>query len=198
MSKPSKRGRRPGVNATKAAIATAANRCFTRAGFRGTTMRMIAAEAEVDPALIHHYFATKKALFDATLALPDAGDVGIIAALGAPNRGEALVLAFLAAWDSPAGDSSFARLMRTAATEPATQLRLVELIAATIVAPAASAVERGANLPKLRATLVAAQLAGIAWLRYVLRLEPVCSASPQLLARTFGPSIAATFGNRVL
>jgi len=158
-------------------------------------MRTIAAEAGVDPALIHHYFKTKRALFDATLALPDTGDVGIIAALGAPNRGEALVLAFLTAWDSPVGDSSFARLMRTAATEPATQTRLVELIAATIVAPAASAVNHAASLPKLRATLVAAQLAGIAWLRYVLRLEPVASASPQLLARTFGPSIAATFGN---
>jgi AcrR family transcriptional regulator len=157
-------------------------------------MRTIAAEAGVDPALIHHYFKTKRALFDATLAVPDTGDAGIIAALGAPNRGEALVLAFLTAWDAPAGDSSFARLMRTAATEPATQTRLVELIAATIVAPAASAVDRVASLPKLRATLVAAQLAGIAWLRYVLRLEPVASASPQLLARTFGPSNATTFG----
>ena len=39
-------------------------------GFAGTTIRAVAAEAGVDPALVHHYFGTKDDLFLAALEIP--------------------------------------------------------------------------------------------------------------------------------
>jgi AcrR family transcriptional regulator len=160
-------------------------------------MRTIATEAGVDAALIHHYFKTKRALFEETLALPDFSDPQLGAALRGTAPGEALVNAFLGAWDGPPEGSSFAQLLRAAATDPAQQTRLSELIASSLIAPAAVAIDPAANLPKLRATLVAAQLVGLAWTRYVLRLEPLASASAQLVAKTLGPSLSETIAGKV-
>ena len=57
------RGRRPGAPDTKAAILAAARNGFAASGFARTSVRAIAAEAGVDPALVHHYFGTKDELF---------------------------------------------------------------------------------------------------------------------------------------
>jgi AcrR family transcriptional regulator len=67
---PRRRGPRtaPGED-TREAIVAAARVEFAHAGFGATTMRAIAARAQVDPALIHHYFGTKMGLFQAVLAL---------------------------------------------------------------------------------------------------------------------------------
>ena len=63
-------GRRPGNQDTRGQIITAARQAFAEKGFAGASMRAIAAEAAVDPALIHHYFDSKQQLFLATVALP--------------------------------------------------------------------------------------------------------------------------------
>ena len=64
------RGRRPGAPDTRAEILGAARSLFAARGFAGTSVRAIAAEAGVDPALVHHYFGTKDDLFVAALQLP--------------------------------------------------------------------------------------------------------------------------------
>jgi len=63
------------------------------------------------------------------------------------------------------------------------------------VTPSAAAIGRRHAMPKLRAALVAAQLTGLAWMRYVLCNEPLASASPAMIAKTFGPSLDATLGS---
>lgn len=68
----------------------------------------------------------------------------------------------------------------------------MDVIARTIVAPAIASVDARRGMPKLRAAFVAAQLFGIAWLRYVLATEPLASASPNIIGRSFGPSLDAT------
>jgi AcrR family transcriptional regulator len=158
-------------------------------------MRAIAAEAGVDSALVHHYFGTKRQLFSAANGMPEDPGAAMLDALGTPSPGEALVLAFLTQWDAGGVASPLAGLMRSAASDAAAEQRLAELITTTLVTPVAtSTIGRKAAMPRLRASLVAAQLAGLAWLRYVLRSEPVASASPQLIARTLGASIDAALG----
>ena len=39
-------------------------------GYEGTTIRGIATDAGVDPALVHHFFGSKDDLFAATLEIP--------------------------------------------------------------------------------------------------------------------------------
>jgi hypothetical protein len=41
----------------------------------------------------------------------------------------------------------------------------------------------------LRAALVATQVAGLAVVRYVLKVEPVASADPEQLVRAIGPNV---------
>ena len=57
------RGRRPvGGPDTREQILTAAGELFSELGFERTTMRAVAARADVDAALIHHYFVNKEGL----------------------------------------------------------------------------------------------------------------------------------------
>ena len=66
----SPRGRRPGAPDTRAEILASARALFADRGFGRTTIRAVAADAGVDPALVHHYFGTKDDLFVAALQLP--------------------------------------------------------------------------------------------------------------------------------
>src|SRR6478735_1566627 len=67
---PKGRGRRPGGTDTRAVIVDAARRSFAAKGYDKASMRGIAREAGVDPALVHHYFEGKAGLFAATLDVP--------------------------------------------------------------------------------------------------------------------------------
>ena len=63
-------GRRPGNQDTKQSILEAARTVFAEAGYDKASVRAIAATAQVDPALIHHYFGTKEKLFLAAMNSP--------------------------------------------------------------------------------------------------------------------------------
>jgi AcrR family transcriptional regulator len=63
----SRTGRRPGDTQTRDAILDAALRHFADHGYRGATIRGIAGDAGVDPALVHHFFGRKIELFRATV-----------------------------------------------------------------------------------------------------------------------------------
>lgn len=64
-------GRRPriaGGKETAPVILDAAEKLFSVHGFHGVTVRAVAVECGVDSALVHYYFGTKQALFDAVFA----------------------------------------------------------------------------------------------------------------------------------
>ena len=61
-------GRRPRNEETRERILSAACTRFGDVGFEATTIRSVAAEAEVDPALVMHYFKNKQGLFDAVVS----------------------------------------------------------------------------------------------------------------------------------
>ena len=63
-------GRRTGDSGTREAILGAARKQFGDHGYAGATIRAIAADAGVDPALVHHFFGTKERLFAAAMRLP--------------------------------------------------------------------------------------------------------------------------------
>src|SRR6478609_5289408 len=56
-------GRPPGTSDTRARILECARNLFARNGIDKTSIRAIAKDAGVDPALVHHYFGTKTQLF---------------------------------------------------------------------------------------------------------------------------------------
>jgi len=63
-------GRRPGETHTRQAILSAARARFAEQGYDGATVRAIARDADVDPALVLHFFGSKRVLFTAATSWP--------------------------------------------------------------------------------------------------------------------------------
>ena len=95
-------GRRPGPQNTRSTIIDAARHEFVSGGYADTTIRSVARAAEVDPALVYHYFGDKAQLFAATLDLGfDPRSVGDTAMPGdAPFDGTRLAEEFLTRFES--------------------------------------------------------------------------------------------------
>jgi AcrR family transcriptional regulator len=67
---PRRTGRRPGPNRTRAAILAAARSAFAARGYDAVSVRAVAREAGVDPALVHRFYGSKEELFVAAMELP--------------------------------------------------------------------------------------------------------------------------------
>ncbi|MFC4150222.1 TetR family transcriptional regulator [Micromonospora mangrovi] len=183
-------GRRPGNPDTRESILAAARTAFAERGFDAASIRVIATAAGVDPALVHHYFGTKEELFRATVDIPvDPAELlsGVLAG-GADGVGERLVRTFLGVWDSPAGTAAVA-VLRSAVNNEWSARLLREFLVTQVLRRVLDRLDLDpAELP-LRGALVGTQLAGLAMMRYVIRLEPVASADPETLVGAIGPTV---------
>ncbi|WP_446210620.1 TetR/AcrR family transcriptional regulator [Micromonospora sp. IBSANI012] len=187
---PRRTGRRPGNPDTRQAILAAARTTFAERGFDAASIRVIAAAAGVDPALVHHYFGSKEELFRATVEIPldPAELLPVVLAGGVDGVGERLVQTFLGVWDSPAGKAAVA-LLRSAVNNDWTARLLREFLVTQVLRRVLDHLDvPPAELP-LRGSLVATQMAGLAMMRYVIRLEPVASADPETLVAAVGPTV---------
>ena len=183
-------GRRPGNQDTRQAILDAARAMFAERGFDQASIRAIATGAKVDPALVHHYFGTKDKLFLASMNAPlDPAEL-IPKALAGPREeaGERLVRTVLSVWDSPAGAAAVA-LLRSAMSNEWTARLMREFVVTQVLRRAVAELGMQGEEASLRASLVATQVAGLAVVRYVLKVEPVASADPDQLVRAIGPNV---------
>ena len=193
-------GRRAGESRTREAILDAARRRFGEQGYDGATIRGIAADAGVNPALVHHFYGTKERLFAAAMRLPVVPSDIITSVLGAerdrlgddflPRIGEVLTGTMLRAWDVADIRTAFIGLLRSAATSEQGVTMLREFVTGTILASLIQVAglsddEEG----RYRATLVASQVVGLGFARYVLGLEPVASATTEDLVAAIGPTM---------
>lgn len=183
-------GRRPGNPDTRETILTAAREAFAERGFDAASIRVIATAAGVDPALVHHYFGTKEELFRATVSIPvDPAELVPRVLAGGPDEvGERLVRTFLAVWDSPVGTAAVA-LLRSAVSNQWTARLLREFLVTQVLRRVVDQLDLDPAEVPLRGALVATQIAGLAMMRYVIRLEPVASAPPDTLVATIGPTV---------
>jgi len=181
-------GRRPGTGGTRERILAAARSDFSRAGYEGVTIRGIAAEARVDPALVLHYFESKDGMFRAAVQFPVDPGVFIprLVAPGLDGLGGRLVRFFLDTWDSPAGSPLLGLIRSVVGNEEAAAL-LREFVTREVLGRIARALEL--DHPQLRAGLVASQLVGLAMLRYVIKVEPLASASRDEVVAWLGPTL---------
>jgi AcrR family transcriptional regulator len=183
-------GRRPGNQDTREAILAAARDAFADKGFDGASIRQIATSAGVDPALVHHYFGSKDQLFIATLQIPiDPGEIIPKALAGDRDHvGERLIRAFLAAWDSPAGVVA-AALMRSALSNDQMARLLREFVVNRILRRATQGLGVDPAEAPLRGNLVATQIAGLAIVRYLIKIEPMASLPSEAVVAAIGPTI---------
>jgi AcrR family transcriptional regulator len=181
------KGRRAGANQTRAAILEAARRRFAGDGY-GVSLRAIAADAGVDPALPVHLFGSKDALFAAAIALPVEPERvrAEVAAGPRDGLGERLARFFLSIWDDPRRRDPIMAMLRAATTSPPAAAALRDSLAAHVFAPLAPELDEPAQL---RLALCSAQLVGVGIVRYVVGVEPLASLAPERVAALVGPSL---------
>jgi len=181
-------GRRQGESGTRGAIIEAARTEFLEHGYNATTIRSIARRAEVDPALIYHYFTDKPTLFLSTLNLP-ADPKQIIAEVLTTDKspGERLVENFLAQWETGPGKpgQSFVTMVQAMSSSPEAARSLREFLVDRVFAQLPDADEA----MRWRMVTVSAELFGLAWNRYIVRAEPLASAPLAEVAERVAPAV---------
>jgi len=185
----SRTGRRPGAPDTRDAILAVARRRFALRGFDATSVRDIATAANVDPALVIHYFGTKEGLFVAATGLPDGLSALFedLAVLPFHDFAPALLRAYLELIDSDGSRNAILALVRSAVSSDKAAAMLREFLTTQLL-PVIGRFTPHPDAP-LRASLVAAQLIGIATLRHVIRVEPVVKATPDEIVALAAPVI---------
>lgn len=183
------RGPRADVPDTRRAILEAARRRFAVHGYDGTKLRDVAADADVDVALVSYFFGSKDGLFAAAMELPGNPAELVAQVLEGPvdALGERLLRALLTVWDDGRLGSPMIALVRSAAgNEQAAEL-LRGYIESELLGRLASALDL--PQPELRAALTGSQLVGMIMARYVVRVEPVASADLEVLVAAVGPTL---------
>jgi AcrR family transcriptional regulator len=180
-------GRRAGPTESRGDILAAARRLFAERGYDGTTVRAIAAEAEVDAALVHHFFGTKEQVFVTALELPLQPAELLPRLLAGPREetGERFVRLFLTLWDDPATRAPLLAMVRSATTTLRAAAMIRQFITAALLGPLAGAL----RVPRLRVAAAASQLVGLVMLRYVLEIEPLASAAEEEIVGLIAPVI---------
>jgi AcrR family transcriptional regulator len=175
-------GRRPGRPDTRGEIVRVARDYFQEVGYADASLRGIAVRALVDPSLVHHYFPGGKAdLFAEALQFSRDPRLVVEEVASTGGGGAGVVCGFLGLWEGPGG-GDFVSVAQAMCTSPAIADAVREYLAERIWTQK----EGGQNAQR---ALVASQLMGLAWVRYVLRLEPLASAPVEEVATLIGPTL---------
>lgn len=151
-------------------------------------MRAIAAGAEVDPALIRHFFQDKQSLFAVTVAdRTEIADRLSDALSGDPcGSGRRVADAYLRLWEDEETGPILLALVRSAMTSDHAAGFLREVLATRLQhdAPASGSVPQGPG-----AALAASHLFGTAVARHLLRLPGLTQLSHDELVDVLAPTV---------
>jgi AcrR family transcriptional regulator len=171
------------ASVTKQAILLAARERFAADGYDRATIRAIAADARIDPAMVIRYFGTKEKLFAAAaefeLHLPSLDGVA------REGIGARLAEHFVRRWE---GDESLLALLRTAVTHEAAAERMRHIFATQVGGAIGRLIDNPAEAA-VRAGLISSQILGLALCRYALRLPPVVDLSADEVVAWLGPAL---------
>ncbi len=183
-------GRRPGDSGTREAIRAAASEQFSERGYDRPSMRSIAQQAGVDPALVSHFFGSKHALFVDVVELPfDAEQVvPMLFGGGDPSDiGQRLARFLVGVLETPDGRRRVTGLVRAAASEPEAARMVRDLLTREIFARVVAQLR--VDDAELRANLVASQVVGLVMARYIVGLEPLASLPADEVAAAVAPTL---------
>jgi AcrR family transcriptional regulator len=182
-----RRGRRTGSPDTRRTVLEAARQRFAEAGYARTTIRAIAADAGVDPALVVHFFGSKEALFRAVIEWPFDPEILLerLSAPGPESLGRRLARGFLEFWASEETGPRLQAVFRSAVTHEEGAALIRQFLTEVLYERIARIV--GPDGAGLRIDLALAQLLGVAVLRHILEIEPVASASIDDLVDRLAP-----------
>jgi AcrR family transcriptional regulator len=181
-----KTGRRPGGESSRGAVLEAARSRFARFGYDATTIRGVAADAGVDPALIMHFFQSKEGLFAAAILDIQASSFeSLLAILSGPQAGmgERFTRAYFEIWEDPITGPKVQSFFRAIIGSP---------VATTMYRAKLRANLKGTDIPaarQLRILLAGSHLLGAAITRYILEVPAFAIPSVDELVRLITPAV---------
>ncbi|MGI5197225.1 TetR family transcriptional regulator [Streptomyces sp. CA-288835] len=177
--------------ATRDRILAAAREEFSERGYDKTSVRGIAKTAGVDSALVHHYFGTKEQVFEAAVEVafsPATLKVRDVVLEGPLDEvGERMTRVIFGLWENPVTRTPLLAIVRSAVNNETAAAVFRRLVAAQLMRRIAGRLD----VPdaELRTELAAAQLVGVAMMRYVIKIEPVASADPEQVIARIAPVV---------
>jgi AcrR family transcriptional regulator len=186
-------GRRAGEPDTRSRILDAARAAFAKQGYRAT-IRQIAADASVDPALVLHYFGAKESLYLASIEMPIDARAFRLAIRNGPHNevGRRLAGFFFSVWEQPEARQPILAILRGAISGHDAGLDAFRGFLGSNLLPTVAS-EIFDEEDTLRVELAVAQLVGIAVMRYVVELEPIASTPLDHLIELIAPRIQTYF-----
>jgi AcrR family transcriptional regulator len=167
---------------TEGRILEAARHLFSERGFEATTIRAVAAAAEVDPALVIHYFGSKEALFAQAISVT-------VEHADPSNPGEAIehLLTSLNIKARGLPETTLA-MMRSMLTHPTAGEAARDLLDGQI---AAIGNTLSTDDARLRAALVMTTIVGVTIGRELIGVAALRRATPQQISDLLRPSLRA-------
>ncbi len=181
----------------KRVVLDTARGMYARQGYLNTTVKGVAAAAGVAPDLVRRYYANREELFAAAMRLPTdpATAIATLLAPGIDGLAERLVRVTLRMLDEPETRDQIAAMVRDGAGAAKASAPLREFLESVIVDRVAAAL----RVPdaRMRVTLAVSYVVGVAGSRYVLRMEPLASASEDEVVRLVAPAVQAALSGPV-
>jgi AcrR family transcriptional regulator len=172
-----------------ARILAAARDEFAQHGWAGSTIRAVARAADVDPALVYHYFGSKEGLLDAATNPPQKWLESVAKVWTTPvdQLGAALITLLLASWADDEIGPTLRAILQTAAHEPATREKLRRVVEGSLMGVSGLGTDERDRL--VRSGLVSSQMMGFALMRYVWKIEPIASMSDDEAIAAVSPNL---------
>jgi AcrR family transcriptional regulator len=170
-------------------IVAAARDEFAAHGWAGTTIRAVARAADVDPALVYHYFGSKEGLLDAATNPPQKWLESVATVWTTPvdQLGAALITLLLASWADDEIGPTLRAILQTAAHERATREKLRRVVEGTLMG--VSGLGRDERDRLVRSGLISSQMMGFALMRYVWKIEPIASMAEEEAIAAIAPNL---------
>jgi AcrR family transcriptional regulator len=196
------RGRPRGNPPTRARIAEVARNLFLERGYQGTTLRAVAAAADVDSALISYHFGSKQGLFGEAMNLQCGQSLAIVNALRGDPAGLAdrILAAVTSLWEgdamtpesSPEGPMSV--FDRTSMQDPEVMRVFREFLEREVLAKIAEFL--GGPDATERATAAVTVIGGLIFTRYLSPLGSTAALGAADIRRILEPSLRAALRPR--
>jgi AcrR family transcriptional regulator len=187
--KPTTPGPRDERGVLAARIVAAARDEFAEHGWAGTTIRAVARTADVDPALVYHYFGSKEGLLDAATNPPQKWLENVAKVWTTPvdQLGAALITLLLASWADDEIGPTLRAILQTAAHEPSTREKLGRVVAGSLMGVSELGGDERDRL--IRSGLISSQMMGFALMRYVWKVEPIASMADDEAIAAITPNL---------
>ncbi len=136
---------------------------------------------------MYHYFGDKDSLFTEAMRVRMRKPTELEMPRTQPQalRAESVVRIFLERWGGDGRTEPFLALLRSASANPKAASLLRRLLQEQVTPNVVQAV--GERDAELRMSLIASTLLGLGVVRYLVRLDPLASASNEEIARWVGP-----------